>query len=152
MPCLDRHPSGNRTPHAGSEDTTTTPCKTRRNRHISRMQQERPSRYRGSARKGRYRSLGENTTTVICMMMTSYNNFVAELLVIFRGIYDGGGPLLSPCPHFNYASTTSPSSSSLSNLDSKPQSLSPLAPISKPPYPSPVARLSDEGVLFDQLA
>jgi hypothetical protein len=23
------------------------------------------------------------------MMMTSYNNFVAELLVIIRGIYDG---------------------------------------------------------------
>jgi hypothetical protein len=94
MRCLDRHPSGNRTPHAGSEDTTTA-CKTRRNRHISRMQQERPGRCRGSTVKKRYRSLGANTTQMICMMMSSYNNFVAELLVIFRGIYDGGGPLMS---------------------------------------------------------
>jgi hypothetical protein len=81
MRCLIAHPSGNRTPHARSEGTTTGPPKAE-GTDISQMQQERPNWYRGAAQVNIVTEASEQRRLAICMMMTSYNKMLRNFSYI----------------------------------------------------------------------
>jgi hypothetical protein len=81
MRCLIAHPSGNRTPHALSESTTTGPAKTRRNRQFSNAAGA-TEQNRGTAQVNIVTEASEQERLAICMMMTSYNKMLRSFSYI----------------------------------------------------------------------